>query len=385
MTQSAGSDRKAAGAPDGLKPVHAPFLPWKRLAGAFLAGIPFFCTLPYSIHSWRASPMDRMNWIFHLIFLLIAVCGIPAMMDSAKRVKIDWFALPAVIAAAVVYGTGIIREIHMLRILGGTWFWWTGIWFFCGWPGAWATLPSFAVLTLGSTSSTFLLCSCLLIQPQTALFLKLAAAVLCAAVCGVFLFTDYVMKREVFWFILAAAAILTGTLTSRGNVRTVPTFRPDLTAVSEGLTVTETPLTANLIRFFEGAEVHQYVISDGAFHCSFLLVKCGSDIHKIHPASHCIRSSGAKIMSESVVMHTLSDGRELPVTEIRSNIGGTPVLTLVWYSGPRETTGSFFTFRRKWSSSDQWYSYQIAAETGIGGESAIRTRLLGVLSKLRPL
>ena len=329
--------------------------------------------------------MDRMNWIFHLIFLLTAACGFPAIKDSAKRVKTDWFALPAVIAAAVVYGSGIIGQIHMLRILGGTWFWWTGIWFFCGWPGAWAALPAFAILTLGSTSSTFLLCSHLLIQPQTALFLKLAAAVLCAAVCAVFLLTDYVMKREVFWFLLAAAAILTGTLTSRGNVRTVPTFRPDLTAAPEGLTITETPLTADLVRFFEGAEAHQYVIADGAFRCSILIVKCGSDIHKIHPASHCIRSSGAKIMSESVVMHTLSDGRELPVTEIQSNIGGMPALTLVWYSGPRETTGSFFSFRRKWSPSDQWYSYQIAAETGIGGETAVRTRILDVLSKLRPL
>ena len=26
--------------------VSAPVLPWKRLAAAFLAGIPFFCTLP---------------------------------------------------------------------------------------------------------------------------------------------------------------------------------------------------------------------------------------------------------------------------------------------------------------------------------------------------
>ena len=30
-------------------------LPWKRLAGAFLAGIPFFFTLPYTIQAWRSS------------------------------------------------------------------------------------------------------------------------------------------------------------------------------------------------------------------------------------------------------------------------------------------------------------------------------------------
>ena len=356
-------------------------MPWERLAGAFLAGIPFFCTLPYTLHSWKTSPMDRMNWIFFLAFLLVAACGTPAVMDSVKQRKLDWFALLAAAAAAVLYATGIMKQIYMIRILAGTWFWWTGIWFFCGWKAAWATIPAFGALSLGCTSTTFMLCNRLLIQPQTALFLKIGAAILCAAVCAVLMLTDYVMKREVFWFLLAAGAILTGTLVSRGAEKTAAAFRPDLKAAVEGFTTTETPLTEDTIRFFEGATVHQYAISDGVFRASVLEVKCGNDIHKIHPASHCLRSSGAEILSESVVMHTMPDGRSLPVTEIRSKIHGTPILTFVWYTGPEETIGSFYTFRRKWSPSDQWYSYQIVTEVYDGKEDAARKFLLDLLSK----
>ena len=356
-------------------------LPWKRLAGAFLAGIPFFCTLPYVVNSWHASPMDRMNWIFHLAFLLVAACSAPAVLDSAKQNRFDWFALLAAAAAAILYAAGIVKQIHMVRILAGTWFWWTGVWFFCGWKAAWAAIPAFGVLSLGCTSTTFLICRHLLIQPQTALFLKLGAAVLGAAVCAVLLLTDYVMKREVFWFLLAAGAILTGTLTSRGAGKTAPAFRPDLGTPVEGFTTAETPLSEDAVRFFEGATVHQYAITDGIFRVSTLEVKCGDDIHKIHPASHCLRSGGAEILSESVVMHTMPDGRSLPVTEIRSRIRGTPVLTFVWYTGPKETIGSFYTFRRKWSPSEPWYSYQIVTEIYDGNEDAARKFLLDLLSK----
>ena len=80
-------------------------------------------------------------------------------------------------------------------------------------------------------------------------------------------------------------------------------------------------------------------------------------------------------------MYTLTDGRSLPVTEIRSKIHGTPILTFVWYTGPEETTGSFYTFRRKWSPSRQWYSYQIVTEVYGGNEDAARKFLLNLLSK----
>ena len=357
-------------------------LPWIRLAGAFLAGIPFFCTIPYSVHSWRTSPMDRTNWIFFLAFLLIAVCSVPAVNDSAKRNRYDWFALLAAAAAAILYAGGIVKQIYLIRILAGTWFWWTGVWFFCGWHAAWHMIPAFGVLSLGCTSSTFLLCRHFLIQPQTALFLKLGGTLLCAALCAVFMLTGFVMKREVFWFLLAAAAILGGTVVSRGAGKTAPAFRPDLTAAMEGFDRTVIPLTENTIRFFEGSEVHQYAYSDGIFQCSILEVRCGNDIHKIHPASHCIRSSGAEILSESVVTHTMPDGRSLPVTEIRARIRSTPTLTFVWYTGPTETTGSFYTFRRKWSPSEQWYSYQAVTEIYDGNEAAARTFLLNLLSRL---
>ena len=365
-------------------------LPWKHLALAFLAGIPFFLTLPYTFHSWRSSPMDRPNWIFHLAFLLLAACAVPVMKDSVKERKRSGTLCGEVIALllavgffGIYLGVTFVRQIHMIRILAGMAFWWSCVWLFCGWRGAWAALPAFAVLSLGCTSSTFLLCNHFLIQPQTALYLKIGATVICAVACAIIMLTDYVMKYGTFFFLVDAALIICCVLNLPNNVKPSPPFRPDLTVAPAGFTITETPLTEDTIRFFEGAEVHQYRISDGIFQCSFLEVKCGNDIHKIHPASHCLRSSGAAIESESVVMHTMPDGQKLSVTEIHSTIRGKPVLTFVWYTGPKETIGSYFWFRTYWSSNQQWYSYQAVTEIYDGNEEAARKFLLDLLSRLK--
>ena len=366
-------------------------LPWKRLAAAFLAGIPFFCTLPYTFHSWRTSPMDRPNWIFHLAFLLLAACAVPAVKDSVmdpakKRDGDDNVPLALLFAFAFFLsflGATFVRQIHMARILAGMAFWWSCVWTFCGWRGAWALLPAFAVLALGCTSSTFLLCNHYLIQPRTVLFLKIGATLLCAAVCAILMLTDYVMKYGTFFFLLAVAIVVVAAMNLKNDVKPSPPYRPDLTAAPAGFTIAETPLSENTIRFFEGAEVHQYGISDGIFQCSILEVKCGDDIHKIHPASHCLRSGGAEVRSENVVMHTMPDGQKISVTEIRSNLRGTPILTFVWYTGPKETLGSYFWFRTHWSSSEQWYSYQIVTEIYDGSEDAARNFLLEVLSKFK--
>ena len=369
----------------GPETVSAPSLPWKRLSLAFMGGIPFFLTLPYTFHSWRVSPMDRPNWIFHLAFLLLAACALPAVTESEKN-RGDNVPLALLFAFAflgIFLGATFVRQIHMVRILAGMAFWWACVWAFCGWRGAWATLPAFAALALGCTSSTYLVCHHWLIQAQTALYLKIGATVLCAAICAVLMLTDYVMKFEVFMFLMGAAAIIIPALNLKNDVDPSPPYRPDLTAAPAGYTITETSLSGNTIRFFEGAEVHQYSISDGVFQCNILEVKCGDDIHKIHPASHCLRSSGAVIQSEGVVMHTMPDGQKLSVTEIRSKLRETPILTFVWYTGPKETLGSFFWFRTHWFPSEQWYSYQVVTEIYDGNEEAARKFLLEVLSKFK--
>ena len=112
-------------------------------------------------------------------------------------------------------------------------------------------------------------------------------------------------------------------------------------------------------------------------------MKCGDDIHKIHPASHCLRSGGAVIQSEAVVTHAMPDGRELSVTEIRSKLRGTQILTFVWYTGPEKTLGSYFKFRSCWSASKQWYSYQVVTEIYENNEEAARKFLLDLLSRLK--
>jgi len=361
---------------------------WKRLVLALLAGIPFFLTLQYTFHSWRITPVDRPNWIFLLAFLLLVACAVPVIKDSVKELKRsnaccgNAVALLFAFAFFGIYlGATFVRQINILRILSGMAFWWSCIWIIYGWRGAWALLPAFAALSLGCPSLTFLMCNHFLIQLQTAFYLKIGAVLLCAAACAAIMLTDYVMKYGTFCFLCSAALIIFCVLNLPNDVKPSPPFRPDLTARPEGITVTEIPLKEDAIRFFEGLEVHQYNISDGIFHCNFLEVKCSDDIHKIHPASHCLRSNGAVIQSESVVQHVMPDGRELSVTEIRSTLRGIPILTFVWYTGPKETLGSYFRFRSNWSSSAQWYSYQAVTEIYDGNEDAARAFLLKTLSR----
>ena len=115
-------------------------------------------------------------------------------------------------------------------------------------------------------------------------------------------------------------------------------------------------LIANTKRFFATSTVKQYRYTKGNTDISVLAVKCGNDIHEIHPASHCLRTSFWTVTSEKILY--LQDN--LAVTEIEAHKYSKHYLIWVWYSGDDFSTPGFLGFRRHFRSSGNFYTYQIS-------------------------
>ena len=93
---------------------------------------------------------------------------------------------------------------------------------------------------------------------------------------------------------------------------------------------------------------------------SVLAVKCGSDIHEIHPASHCLRTSRWTIHSEKVLYLQ----EDFAVTEIDASKGRLRYLTWVWYSSDRFSTPGFLGFRKHFTKSSNNFTCQISTPVG---------------------
>ena len=89
---------------------------------------------------------------------------------------------------------------------------------------------------------------------------------------------------------------------------------------------------------------------------SVLAVKCGGNIHEIHPASHCLRTSFWSIRSEKTFY--LQD--DFAVTEIEAVKGTSHFLMWVWYSSDNLSTPGFLGFRRHFRSGGNYHTYQIS-------------------------
>ena len=83
---------------------------------------------------------------------------------------------------------------------------------------------------------------------------------------------------------------------------------------------------------------------------------CGDNIHEIHPASHCLRTSQWKVESEKPYFLQ----PDFAVTEIEAQKGPIRILVWVWYSGREFSSPSFFGFRRHFRPGGDYYTCQIS-------------------------
>lgn len=216
-----------------------------------------------------------------------------------------------------------------------------------------------------------------------------AALVLCLWLAVNFIWEKKVQTRTLLY---AGAVVLTIFYVALSNSTTSKKGAPLLLPLAEGknggyLSQAQ-EVTVNDIRFFgEDSQIERYYyIGDGAG-IHILGVTCGNKINSIHPASHCLRSSGWIILSEEIAKVNLA-GEDVYLGEIIAQYQNAPCLFWVWYSNSEYSTGSFVHFRKDWSEDEIWHTYQIMVPLQ-GMElpelNTARKELLSLLKSLPPV
>ena len=180
---------------------------------------------------------------------------------------------------------------------------------------------------------------------------------------------------------LLATLAVPGTLYWMGNlsaaytIETREAFVPDFTPRSQpGMMGREMQPSPAFTRFFRTSEARQFGYADVSNNVSVLSVKIGGDIHEIHPATHCLRTGGWRIVSEKVVPVKHPAGGVLDVDEALVDSINGRMLVWIWYSSDKVSTGSFLHFRSMYSPEGHWRTYQVVTSAAGGDEGIADAR-----------
>ena len=299
-----------------------------RLALLVLAAVPLAVKVPYLWRAWVYSPIDRGHLKLYGALALVAIGAAIAVLrglSTDRRTKGGILSAALLVVFGMAYGVGILRDVNALQLIAAVGILW-----------------SMAALTQG---------------PVAALLFAPAAILATFAVPG----TLYWMRN-----ISAACAV-----TPRAA------FVPEFTPHSQpGMLGREVPPSASSKRFFKTSDARQFTYANISNSVSVLAVSIGGDIHEIHPATHCLRTSGWRILSEKVVKVAHPNGGVLEVNEAVADSLNGRMLVWIWYSSGEVSTGSFLHFRRMYSESAGWRTYQVATPAGTGEEGLAAARNL---------
>ena len=301
-----------------------------RLLLLAAATVPLAAKTPYLARAWASSPVDRAHLgLYGALALVLAGAAAAAMLRwrfPAGMALARSRALKLAILPCVLYVAGIAMDVNALQLASSIAIIWAAAWALCG----------------------------------RAAGIMLAPAAPCAvlAVPGV-----------LYWAGNAYAAFA---------VASNPAYAPEFDVDSQnGMFGREEPADAVLFRTGKARQFRYESISNAV---SVLCVAVGDDIHEIHPATHCLRSHGWRIVSEKIVSAAgARDGAEFEVTEaVADSIAGR-ILVWTWYSDDDRSTGSFLHFRRLCDKSGRWRTYQVSTAIGPGGKEEAARRLAGFL------
>lgn len=326
---------------------------------AILGFIPLAIKMPYIVQAWRTSPLDRPGWVFGLLFLTAAAAAAPVVRERMQGW--DRRALLALLPAAAAILAGMTRDIHALSIIGAIGFAWAVLWLAAGWRSAYCLVPAFALLMLMSTSLRYWLgyfSGPLLID---GLVIMVVIAVAAIAWLIVNLLRKAAPSCESFCFTGTGLAVLAaiGAFHLANIHAKAPAFIPDFTSMAFGdFLGRELPVTDSDRQFFGDNQIGKYFFASDASTIVVLAVNCGDDVHQVHPASHCLRTSGWTILSENSQPVRL-ETRTLYVHEIVAARDNLHIMVWAWYSSNQLSTGSFLNFRHLWKPTDAWASFQL--------------------------
>ncbi len=312
----------------------------------------FFCVhADYLWHAWNYSYMDSFDWIFYLLSVPV-VLWVSWQNKSGRMDHGAWFVL---VLSLLLFAGLPFHHVNAASILGCVWLVWSVFWLLNGWNFAYRMIPAFLILSLGTPSSTYQLSQLTMCSVPLTIGMKF---ILAGGMSGWIYCNqkfDLSLPKESTCFIFASLLTLSFWQASSHLViheSFIPEYRLQ---AGEFMGRTLTP-DANTMRFFATSTVKQYRYHLDGTDVSVLAVKCGRDIHEIHPASHCLRTSQWDVISERIYQYH----DNFSVTEIEAKRGTSHILLWNWYSGRDFSTPGFLGFRRYFRQGTECYTYQIS-------------------------
>jgi hypothetical protein len=324
----------------------------KKYLFILLAFLSFIPSLPYIFQAWRSSRLDSWDWLFYLLTIPALIWAI----RGNKCQKSDWRALFIALPTLGLALTKNFHNVNALSVLGSVIFVWAVSFSVGGWIFAYRLLPCFVLLALGTPSSSYRLAQMLTLTTTCAMLLK----ILLAAGCFAWIYANKRWKKTVkSETILFTVAVLLSCVVLRHADELyytgdsyIPAF-PSHIGNFYGRSISPDD---NTKRFFVTSKVNQYRYLSGEREISVLAVKCGNDVHEIHPASHCLRTSSWVVTEEKI----FSLHPDFAVTEIEAYKGNTRALIWVWYSNDEFSTPGFLGFRRRFRIDGNYHTFQIS-------------------------
>jgi len=287
------------------------------------AAVPFALKFVYLNRAWVSSPVDRARMgLWGTAALLVVVVAMLAKFVKrfpTEKPLTQSRALRVLPISLLAYGFGIVLDLNALQLVASIGILWAAAWMLYGRVSGLMLAPAvlFAVLAV----------------PGSSYWLGQAASVFTAPVTAAY----------------------------------VPTF--DIRS-QRGFLGREVPPSDGFRRFFRTSEAHDYRFASTNSVVSLLTVRIGGDIHEIHPATHCLRSTGWHVDSERLRYVLIPNRTEpLSVTEaIVSKGPETRRVMWVWYSTAQASTGGFIRFRRLYSKDETWWTYQLTTDVPPDGD-----------------
>ena len=345
---------------------------WLR-AGVLLAGTVAVALADgrYLLTACMESPRDRLNWVFWVLGELLVALEVPWL--RRQRPRMDWLALAPFLLCVAAWGWAYGRSLHIGLYLAGMVGLWTFSWLVLGWRMATWLAPGVIILLVGCPSVSYLIGD----FPVRCAY---------AAVAGLLalILHRYPLHRHDAAF--GAAVIVLGILGvahAQVGTRHPPFVLADPPILQPTQRLEPVRRLASDYTFFRHSRFWRYRLWLGPRdHVGLLYVRPGTAISEIHPAGHCLRSSGATIHLD--VIRTIQlDGQTFQVNEIDCQWQGSRYLFWALYGDAYGTTASFAAFRLRDSDPDTRFSMQLNTEMVLGSLPQARHRLLLALRTLR--
>ena len=321
--------------------------------------------VPYLVSAWKSSRLDHYDWIFYLLAIGLIVWT----WKKYPPEKLDLHALFAAVPALLPVVFKSYHQINALSVAGGVVFIWSLTYLAGGWNFACRLLPGFIICLLGTPSSSYRLAQVLTVSTAFAMGIKVALSFLLLGCNLIYARSGKLPQPGTVLFISAQLASLLLLCHAEEIYFTGQSYIPKFPAVTGNFYGRSIEPDSNTRRFFATGKVGQYRYITGNQEISVLAVKCGRDVHEIHPASHCLRTGRWVVTDEKI----LAVKPDFSVTEIQAHKGNHRALIWVWYSNDEFSTPGFLGFRRRFRPDGNYHTFQISVPVTVDIETSRKT------------